>query len=84
MYNERGIARVFGIKSPVKRKKGRIMEMVKLMVPQKPASSSIMSRKKYNVFISNPAKKGSSLMSMTQYNKDSGVIKNERNKSNND
>lgn len=70
--------------SPVKRKKGRIIEMMKLMVPQKANSTSVMSRQKYSVFTPNPAKKGSSLMSMTQYNKNSGVVKNEQRKRNND
>lgn len=65
-------------------KKGQIKKMLKLLVPQKPQSTSILSSKKYNVFMPNPAKKGDSLMSMTTYNKDSGVIKNDQRKSNDD
>lgn len=56
--------------------------MLKLLVPQKPQSTSILSSKKYNVFMPSPVKKGDSLMSMTTYNKDSGVINNDKRKSN--
>lgn len=57
--------------------------MVKTSTPRKTAQTSIMSKNSYKVFHSNPAKKGSSLMSMAKYNQDSGVATNERRKSKN-
>ena len=67
-----------------RKKKGLIIGMLtKTLVPKKTAPGSIMSKRSYKVFISNPAKKGSSLMSMAKYNQDSGVVKNEFRKSNN-
>lgn len=69
-------------KKKIKKKKGKI-GMVKMLIPQKATSTSIMGRQKYNVFISNPVKKGNSLMSMVKYNEDSGVVKIEQRKSNN-
>ena len=66
------------------RKKGLKMGMMKTLAPKKAEPTSILSKRKYNVFISNPAKKGSSLMSMVKYNQDSGEIKYEQRKSNSD
>lgn len=65
------------------KKKGLISGMItKTLVPKKTAPRSVMSKRSYKIFVSNPAKKGSSLMSMAKYNQDSGVVKNGRRKSN--
>ena len=83
MYYERGIVLVRVRKREKHRKKGAI-EMVKTLIPKKPAPTSIMGKQNYSVFISNPVKNGSSLMSMVKYNEDSGAVKVEQRKSNND
>lgn len=83
MYYEGGIVLVRAQKRKKQKKKGTI-KMVKTLIPKKTTPTSIMGRQNYSVFVSNPVKNGSSLMSMVKYNEDSGEVKVEQRKSNND